>query len=113
MPRVLCGERRKFWAILFPRWRKASMEQTSATLPSMLLDTHAWLWLEIGEPRLLQSAAMAALEQSRKQGGLLVSVISVWELAMLEAAGKIRLQQDCRLWSERALSAPGIFLQDL
>ena len=80
---------------------------------ALVLDTHVWIWLEMGESRLQNSPAFAALEEAKSRGRLTVSAISIWELATLEAKGKIRLYQDCRQWADKALSAPGIFLQPI
>lgn len=65
-----------------------------------VLDTHAWLWWVDEDPRLSDDAR-AAIEGSAE---LLVSAISVWELATLERLGRLRLIPDSRLWVRRALA---------
>jgi PIN domain nuclease of toxin-antitoxin system len=42
-----------------------------------------------------------------------VSAISVWELALLEACGRIRLSQRIEDWVGAALRAPGVRLLEL
>jgi len=53
----------------------------------LLLDTHCWIWLESGDGEQFSEGGLAAVDDARRRGDLLVSVISVWELAMLEAKG--------------------------
>jgi PIN domain nuclease of toxin-antitoxin system len=43
----------------------------------------------------------------------MLSVISVWEVALLEAKGRVSLQMDCEAWVRRALAAPGLTLAPL
>ena len=42
-----------------------------------------------------------------------VSVLSVWEVGMLEAKGRIELPLGCLEWVQRALEAPGLALVPL
>ena len=43
----------------------------------------------------------------------MVSAISVWEIAQLEAARRIQLSVDVRAWVGRALAFPGVQLKGL
>jgi PIN domain nuclease of toxin-antitoxin system len=79
----------------------------------LLLDTHCWLWAQLGLVRRLSQAALKAIQNAESEGGLRVSVISVWELAMLEKRGKLALPMDVRTWVEEALSKPGISVAPL
>jgi PIN domain nuclease of toxin-antitoxin system len=56
---------------------------------SYLLDTHAYLWWALGDPRLSRPAR-AAIEAREK--GLYLSAASVWELALKHAIGKLVLK---------------------
>ena len=78
----------------------------------VLLDTHVWVWLMLGDNRL-GSANRRMLERAAPDGRLRVSVISVWEVAMLEAKGRLTLAADCESWVRAALAAPGIQLAEL
>ncbi len=78
----------------------------------LLLDTHVWVWLMEGTPDL-KPGMRRRIETSARDGGLLVSAISVWEVAMLEAKGRLTLDQDCGAWVQDALSAPGVSLVPL
>lgn len=79
----------------------------------LLLDTHCWLWAQLGLVRRLSQAALKAIQNAESEGGLRVSVISIWELAMLEKRGKLALPMDVRTWVQEALSKPGISVAPL
>jgi PIN domain nuclease of toxin-antitoxin system len=55
----------------------------------MLLDTHALFWAVDDSKRLSRPAA-SAIRRARRQGGLAVSAITVWELASMLGRGRIR-----------------------
>ncbi|MBI5576755.1 MAG: type II toxin-antitoxin system VapC family toxin [Deltaproteobacteria bacterium] len=78
----------------------------------LLLDTHVWLWLMSGEGDMKPSG-VRVMEEAASQGLVRISAISVWEVAMLEAKGRIRLSKDCMAWVNEALGAPGIALVPL
>jgi PIN domain nuclease of toxin-antitoxin system len=79
----------------------------------LLLDTHVWIWMVNGTADRIGRAARAALEDASTRHGLRVSVLSTWEVAMLEARGRLTLALDCRDWVARALGAPGVVLEAL
>lgn len=55
-----------------------------------LLDTHAWVWL-VSEPKRLSARARRHTETEMRGGPLLVSSMSVWEVAMLSERGRLTL----------------------
>jgi PIN domain nuclease of toxin-antitoxin system len=79
----------------------------------LLLDTHCWLWAQLGLANQLSRGALSAIRRAESSGGLRVSVISVWELGMLEQQGRISLPMDIRTWAREALAQPGISLAQL
>ncbi len=79
----------------------------------ILLDTHACIWLTIGDERLKSSKAIIPIERADKLSNLRVSAISVWEVGMLEAKGRISFSMDCLDWVKQALAAPGLSLVPL
>lgn len=81
--------------------------------PPVLLDTHVWIWMMDGARRELSAQSIREIEGAAARGALLVSTISAWEVAMLEAKGRLRLSMDVRQWVERGLSAPGLRLAEL
>jgi PIN domain nuclease of toxin-antitoxin system len=74
----------------------------------LLLDTHCWIWAQLGLIQQLSRAALAAIRNAESEGNLRISVISIWELAMLERRGRVALPMNVRTWLEQALSKPGI-----
>ena len=50
----------------------------------ILLDTHYWIWLQTGAREQFTVTLLKTIENAAAQGRLLLSVISVWELGMLE-----------------------------
>ncbi|HEY9721344.1 MAG TPA: type II toxin-antitoxin system VapC family toxin [Oscillatoriaceae cyanobacterium] len=77
----------------------------------VVLDTHVWLWVMNGAP--IAQAAEEAIAQAAAQGNVFVPAISVWEVGMLEAKGRLQLSAPVLQWAERALQAPGIRLAEL
>lgn len=63
----------------------------------ILLDTHAWVWL-VSEPERLSVEARTLIEEHVAQGQVLVSSISVWEVAMLVDKGRLKLRLDVSTW---------------
>jgi PIN domain nuclease of toxin-antitoxin system len=79
----------------------------------LLLDTHIWLWYAEGVTGRLRPASIRRLDEARKGDGLIVSAISVWEIGMHAARGRIQLAVPLRDWVERSLGVPGIRLARL
>jgi len=69
-----------------------------------------WLWLALGTHKKFSSAALNAIEEAGKSAGLLVSIISVWEIALLQARQRIVLPLPVNEWFVFALSRPEIKL---
>ena len=56
----------------------------------ILLDTHVLVWT-VADSKRLSRAALRAIERARRQdGGLAISAITLWELALLLARGRIQ-----------------------
>ncbi|MBM4393833.1 MAG: type II toxin-antitoxin system VapC family toxin [Deltaproteobacteria bacterium] len=79
---------------------------------TVVLDTHAWLWLMAGEPTLRQEAVAVAREAAAA-GTLHVSAISAWEVAMLAARGRIVLPQDPLDWVRTSVERAGVVVAEL
>lgn len=76
----------------------------------LLLDTHAWIWLAFGTTDQFQSEVLDAIERASASDALLVSIVSVWEVALLEARQRLRLPMTVDEWIKRALDRPDIRL---
>ena len=70
-----------------------------------LLDTHILLWWHGEGDRLSQSQRMVIAEADA-EAPLLVSDISLWEVATLHGLGRIRLTIPLREWLEMAVAPP-------
>jgi PIN domain nuclease of toxin-antitoxin system len=79
----------------------------------LLLDTHCWIWAQLGLIQQLSRAALQSIKDAEREGNLRISVISIWELAMLEKRGRVALPMNVRMWVEQALSKPGIAVAPL
>ena len=72
-----------------------------------LLDTHVLLWLAEGLPDLPESSRVR-IDPAARQGGLAVSAISFWEVAMLAARHRISLSLPVSSWRDMVLESAGI-----
>lgn len=79
----------------------------------LLLDTHVWLWAVEGDESRLSGEAIAAIEAASRSGGIIVSAISVWEVAMLVAKDRLSLARPLDDWVGAALTLPGAALLPL
>ena len=79
----------------------------------VLLDTHILVWYVENERTRFSRRIEPVVEAAVARGELLVSTISVWEVAMLQASRRLELVQDVRTWVGRALSFPGVRLKGL
>ncbi|MGH8704507.1 MAG: type II toxin-antitoxin system VapC family toxin [Burkholderiales bacterium] len=80
---------------------------------AILLDTHAWIWLRAGDTAGFRRSSLEAITQAASRSALRVSIISVWELAMLAAKGRVQLGIPTAEWVKAALAAPGLSVADL
>ncbi len=72
---------------------------------SHLLDTHILLyWLSSDEK--LSAEQLHAIDSASQQQPLLLSDISLWEIATLHSLGRIKLSIPLRDWLERAVAPP-------
>jgi PIN domain nuclease of toxin-antitoxin system len=70
-----------------------------------LLDTHILIWWLESKDRLSQ-AQQEAIRNASPDSPLLLSDISLWEIAVLYELGRIRLALPLREWLERATAPP-------
>jgi len=67
-------------------------------LRPLLLDTHIWIWVAENLTAKLSTSCIDGIRLARRQERLLVSAISVWEVAILDAKGRITLSANCHEW---------------
>jgi PIN domain nuclease of toxin-antitoxin system len=80
---------------------------------ALLLDTHIWLWYAEGNTERLTATGVKKLDQARQAEGLRISPISVWEIGVQHAKGRIQLSAPLRDWVRDALAPAGITLLPL
>jgi PIN domain nuclease of toxin-antitoxin system len=80
---------------------------------TLLLDTHCWLWTQAGNTEKFSRQGRRLIDKATQSGDLRVSVISVWEIGMLEAKGRLALKMSCTDWVNQALATPGLSLLPL
>ncbi|MEM6612375.1 MAG: type II toxin-antitoxin system VapC family toxin [Cyanobacteria bacterium P01_C01_bin.72] len=82
------------------------------TIKGILLDTHTWIWL-FEKSSELTTEIVDEINHWGKQGKVYISAISVWELSVLTAKGRIVLNKPIRDWVEESLNQPGVCLVEL
>ena len=93
----------------------ANLGKRMGTEPAvvLLLDTHVWIWLIEGVAAQFGRKALRRIERASSDGRLRVSIISVWEVAMLASKGRVQCLPTVDEWVHRNLRAPGLQLSDL
>ena len=71
----------------------------------LLLDTHVLLWW-LNDSGRLSAGQRDALGRAGEKPPLLVSDISLWEVAMLHSLDRIRLAMPLRDWLSKAIAPP-------
>lgn len=70
------------------------------------------IWLVTGNERL-KSGPVATLEFAAVAEGLFVPAISLWEIGMLHAKGRLAIPGGVVSWVRRVLTLPGLHLSPL
>lgn len=73
----------------------------------LLLDTHVLIWLVEGLDEL-RLEPRQAIEAASCTGGIAVSSVTFWEVAMLAARGRIHLRRPAAVWRDEVLALPGV-----
>jgi PIN domain nuclease of toxin-antitoxin system len=69
--------------------------------------------MEFGRMDEFSPAGLSALEEAASKNAILVSVMSVWEVGMLESKQRIHLRLPCEEWVKKALTKPAVRLAPL
>ena len=74
----------------------------------LLLDTHIALWLDSGDDAL-RPPTRALIDDCWQNGGtILLSAVSVWEIALLVDTRRIDLDLPIEAWITRFIQRPGV-----
>lgn len=85
---------------------------STSKVREVLLDTHVWIWLNLGSKELSKSI-VELIDKSAREGCVYISAISIWEVATLAAKGRVSLNMPLNSWVDKALSQPGVELLPL
>jgi PIN domain nuclease of toxin-antitoxin system len=80
------------------------MQKVNSLPRSVILDTHAWVWVAAGDPRC---GFLADFE-----GRCILPIIALWEVAMLCEKGRLELLPSVDVWIAQNTQRP-VFLQHL
>jgi PIN domain nuclease of toxin-antitoxin system len=89
------------------------MPTSSAPDLPLLLDTHVWIWAAEQREDELSTRMLKLINSASQRGSVLISVISMWEIAMLAERSRIVLSVDSLQWIETAASVPGVRVIEL
>ncbi len=74
---------------------------------AFLIDTHVLWWWENGIPGKISAAARKEIERVERDSKFRISVMSIWEVGLLDAKGRLTALPDALTWTLRALAVPG------
>lgn len=72
---------------------------------SLLLDTSVFLWMYFDEKKNLTSKALKKIEQEEN---LLLSAVSIWEIAIKYSSGKLKFDTNPKYWIDQTLREMGV-----
>jgi PIN domain nuclease of toxin-antitoxin system len=78
----------------------------------ILLDTHVVFWATT-EPERLSRAAIRAIRAAERAKGLAISSISLWELASLITAGRVRVEGSMEGFLNKIATRAGLAVLDI
>ena len=78
----------------------------------ILLDTHVVFWATT-EPERLSRAARRAITAAERADGVAICSISLWELASLKAAGRLRVEGSMEGFLNKIATRAGVAVLDI
>ncbi len=78
----------------------------------IVLDTHVLLWLCL-DPKRLSLPATAAITRAVSSGGLAIASISLWEIAMMIALGRLTTHGTPESWLARLIGRSSVVVKEL
>jgi PIN domain nuclease of toxin-antitoxin system len=76
----------------------------------ILLDTHVWVWSVEGDVRCVGRRTRALLTRAQSQDAIRISPATVFEIAALHTAGRLRLARSLEQWMNDGLAVAGVRL---
>jgi len=78
----------------------------------LLLDTHVIVW-SLMQPNELSDSIIKTINSAQENGNLLLSSISLWEIAMLKAKKRINIYQPIKEFLKTIVDIDGMNIVDL
>lgn len=78
----------------------------------LLLDTHVIVW-SLMQPNELSDSIIKTINSAQENGNLLLSSISLWEIAMLKAKKRINIYQPIKEFLKTIVDIDGMNIADL
>ena len=78
----------------------------------IVLDTHAWLWLCL-EPGKLSAAATNAIRRAITGGGIAIASITLLEVAMMLARGRVIPQGTPETWLDALVDRSDVVVKEI
>lgn len=75
-------------------------------MSGILLDTHILIWWRLDSRRLSRNQARRLEDLERRQNPMAISAITLWEIAVLSARGRIEIAQPLDVWLEELEGHP-------
>jgi PIN domain nuclease of toxin-antitoxin system len=79
----------------------------------LLLDTHAWIWTVEGDARRIGRRARVLIGRAESRDAVRVSPATLFEIAALHTAGRLRLSLPLEAWIDDSLGQAGVRLAEL
>lgn len=79
----------------------------------LLLDTHAWVWTVQGDVRRVGRQARQLLARAASAEAIRISPATLFEVAALHTAGRLRLALPLERWISDSLHVPGVRIAEL
>lgn len=79
----------------------------------MLLDTHVWVWAVSDDARLGPRTRRQLQKASARPGALAIATMSIFEVAALHVAARLRLALPVERWIQEAIERPALRVFDL
>lgn len=79
----------------------------------VILDTHTWYWLMAKFDRVNRPKIINRITDAQDNGNLYISVITIWEIGMLQFKQRIGIHQNINSWVDTALRRSHILVLPL
>ena len=81
-------------------------------MTELVIDTHAFIWI-MNNDKTINNKIHGDIQKICSSGFLLVSCVSIWEIAMLKSKKRVTFEQPLHQWIERATAFPFVKIVDL